>query len=171
MTFVFGSAWQWSVLLYPQCYAFPATLFEKLLSGRTDSVKEKRGETWWWNEDWWIIVWQAWKLIVYVYFYWKGSLPMIPSCLHLSSCPLHTSTKRKEYHCHLWDCQARLVIADLMLAICCQCGAWEEAPGDFSEGNFFHKWQIITLFNNAQRTNCGLAVSFPLCPQKIKNLI
>lgn len=66
-------------------------------------------------------------------------LPMIPSRLHCSNCPLRTSRKRKGYHCHLWGCQARLVIADLMLAICYQCGAWEEAPGDFSERNFFHK--------------------------------
>lgn len=64
---------------------------------------------------------------------------MIPSCLHLSSCPLPTSMKRREYHHGLWDCQARLVIADLMLAICSQCGALEEALGDFSEGDFFHK--------------------------------
>lgn len=92
-------------------------------------------------------------------------LPKIPSCLHLKLLP------QKEKNIVAICGTARPVIAGLMLAICSQCGAWEEALGDFAEGIFFTSQQIITICNNAQRMKCGLAISFLLRLLKIENLI
>lgn len=36
-----GDAWQWSVLLYPYCYWFPATFFEKLSVAENKMLKKK----------------------------------------------------------------------------------------------------------------------------------
>lgn len=88
-----------------------------------------------------------WKLIkgayaklrnwVYMHILVESAIACGP---HLSASQTVSSPHpRKEYHCDLWDYQSRLVIAGLMLAICSQRGAWEEALGDFSEKNFFHQ--------------------------------